>query len=611
MLKVLLSIIVLLTAFPSQAGVTNKYILEQGYFEDKTNALSLDQVRDERFTPYTGWLAKGYKSSTYWIKLNIRSSDHDLVLRVRPAFAETIQLYDAQDADSKRVTGAKYPWKESDIQSYNHNFKLRPFEQEREIYLRIKSNRSYMLSLDVLPISEYLEGDHIEGLLYTGYIVFTLTLGLGLLGAWLANRELVIGMFAIQQFFAFFHTLFVVGYARVFLDRYIDVSTLNFLSYVIVVSYPFIGILANKLLFEEYGLKHTYRYIFNGLSIASLLVISLLFFGHINESLRFNAQLVMATIGTFCLTAWFGTLGSRNHKNINLPINVLRAYYTLNIFMWSISILPLLGVVQGEDLTMQAYLFYNVLSGLIFFLLLQYRARAIMKNEILKAAALKKEAESEKFRREDQAKLMAMLTHEIRTPLSVLKLVVDRKVTGSDLEEFANRAVSNIDSIIDKCIQLDQLDLNTLAFNKVSFNFSELLKTVLSETHIEKHFLIVDDENIVINSDRDIVRVIISNLIFNATKYSKSQSDIVISNVIEGNEQQSKLKFSIQNEIGSNGAPDPSLVFDKYYRGSAAIKISGSGLGLFLVRELTHALGGDVKCYVNQNSITFTVWIPI
>lgn len=390
MLKVLLSIIVLLTAFPSQAGVTNKYILEQGYFEDKTNALSLDQVRDERFTPYTGWLAKGYKSSTYWIKLNIRSSDHDLVLRVRPAFAETIQLYDAQDADSKRVTGAKYPWKESDIQSYNHNFKLRPFEQEREIYLRIKSNRSYMLSLDVLPISEYLEGDHIEGLLYTGYIVFTLTLGLGLLGAWLANRELVIGMFAIQQFFAFFHTLFVVGYARVFLDRYIDVSTLNFLSYVIVVSYPFIGILANKLLFEEYGLKHTYRYIFNGLSIASLLVISLLFFGHINESLRFNAQLVMATIGTFCLTAWFGTLGSRNHKNINLPINVLRAYYTLNIFMWSISILPLLGVVQGEDLTMQAYLFYNVLSGLIFFLLLQYRARAIMKNEILKAAALKK-----------------------------------------------------------------------------------------------------------------------------------------------------------------------------------------------------------------------------
>jgi signal transduction histidine kinase len=612
MRKIILSLIALtFVSIVSQVRADEGYILQSAYFEDKTNALSLDQIRDEKFTSYQGWLAKGYSPSTYWIKLNIRPSDQDLVLRIRPTFAETIQLFDDQSVDSSRITGAKYPWKESDIQSYNHNFKLGALQQEREILLRVKSNRSYLLSFDVMPAAEYLGRDHIDGLLYIGYIVFTLTLALGLLGAWLANRELVLGVFTIQQFFAFFHTFFVVGYARIFLDRYIDVSTVNYLAYAVVVSYPFIAILANKLLFEEYGLKPTYRYLFNGLSIASFVVISLLLLGYINESLNFNAQLVMAIIGTFCLTAWLGTLGGSNQKNINLPINVLRIYYSLNLLMWSISVLPLLGIVQGKDLTIHSYLLYNVLSGLIFFLLLQYRARAILKNETLKSAALKKEAEYEKFRREEQGKLMAMLTHEIRTPLSVLKLVVDRKVTGSELEQFANRAVSNIDSIIDKCIQLDRLDFNALSIHKTAFNFSELLLSVISDTHQDGQFTILGDDHIEIRSDRDIVRIIASNLIVNAAKYSVPHSKIQISTSIEGIEEDRRLKLTIQNEISSVGAPDPSLVFDKYYRGAAAAKISGSGLGLFLVRELTYALAGDVKCHVNHDSITFTVWIPI
>ncbi|MBU3612135.1 7TM-DISM domain-containing protein [Polynucleobacter sp. MG-27-Goln-C1] len=612
MLKALLSLVAIaLISFVSQVRADEDYILQQAFFEDKTNALSLDQIRNEKFTSYTGWLAKGYSASTYWIKLSIRPSDQDLVLRIRPTFAETIQLFDPQGAVSKRVTGAKHPWKESDIQSYNHNFKLGSLQQEREIFLSVKSNRSYLLSFDVMPAAEYLGGDHIDGLLYIGYIVFTFTLALGLLGAWLTNRELVLGVFTIQQFFAFFHTFFVVGYARIFLDRYIDVSTINYLAYVVVVSYPFIAILANKLLFEEYGLKRTYRFIFNGLSIASLLVISLLLLGYTNESLKFNANLVMATICVFCLTAWFGTFDSNNQKNINLPVNILRIYYSLNLLMWSVSVLPLLGIVEGKELTLHSYLLYNVFSALIFFLLLQYRARAILKNETLKSEALKKEAEYEKFRREEQGKLMAMLTHEIRTPLSVLKLVVDRKVTGSDLEEFANRAVSNIDSIIDKCIQLDQLDLNALSINKTPFNFSELLLSVTSDTQLEGRFVILGEDHIDIRSDRDIMRIIVSNLVINATKYSAPDSKIQISSSIDGIEDNFRLKFSIQNEIGPIGAPDPSLVFDKYYRGPAAAKISGSGLGLFLVRELTYALAGDIKCHINQDSITFTVWIPI
>ena len=125
MLKALLSLVALtLISYVGHVRAGEGYILQQSYYEDKTNALSLDQIREEKFTSYSGWLAKGYSPSTYWIKLNIRPSDQDLVLRIRPTFTETIQLFDAQDANSKRVVGAKYPWRDSDIQSYNHSFKL-------------------------------------------------------------------------------------------------------------------------------------------------------------------------------------------------------------------------------------------------------------------------------------------------------------------------------------------------------------------------------------------------------------------------------------------------------------------------------------------------------
>jgi signal transduction histidine kinase len=103
----------------------------------------------------------------------------------------------------------------------------------------------------------------------------------------------------------------------------------------------------------------------------------------------------------------------------------------------------------------------------------------------------------------------------------------------------------------------------------------------------------------------------VSNLIINAAKYSVPDSDILISSSIESTENHRQLKFTIQNQINPTGAPDPTFIFDKYYRGAAATKISGSGLGLFLVKELSHALGGEANCHVNQDSIIFTVWIPV
>jgi two-component system, sensor histidine kinase LadS len=271
-------------------------------------------------------------------------------------------------------------------------------------------------------------------------------------------------------------------------------------------------------------------------------------------------------------------------------------------------------VIQAKELTAHSFLLYNVMSGLFFFLLLQYRAKLILKNELIKAATLKKEIDNERYLREEQGKLMAMLTHEIRTPLSVLKLVVDRKVAGSDLEDFANRAVSNIDSIIDKCIQLDQLDIKALKIAYTRFDLIELINSIAVDSVGGERIRVHGEPKLIIESDLDITKTIVSNLITNAVRYSIPNTDIAIhieaGNVKAENGQKPAVKIAVQNAIADADMPVLSQIFDKYYRGPSSTKVSGSGLGLFFVKELAHALQGDVQCSTDANSITFTVWIP-
>ncbi len=585
--------------------------MDQAYFEDKTNSLNLEAVKKEKFTSYEGWLAKGYQPSTYWIRLNVRPSDKDLVLRIRPVFIEDIQLFDSSALEPKRVTGAKHEVSDSEIQTLNHNFNLGSNDHERQIYLKVKSVRTYLLGFEVMPASEFFSAEYVSSLIYAAYIIFIFLLALWLFGVWLGNRELVLGMFVIQQFIAFLYAFFLYGYARLLLGNFIAPSVINYIIFILAVTYPLSAVVATKLLFSEYSLKRIYRYLFNGAICISIFIIALLVTGNIGTALKINASYIILIVVLFGFASFFGTGASGAQKNIHLPVGILRIYYTFNLAMWAIVILPFLGFTPSNDLAIHYNLIYGVLSGLFFCLILQYRAKSILKNELLKSAALKKEVENERLRREEQGKLMSMLTHEIKTPLSVLKLVIDQQVVGSDFEEYANRAVTNIDSIINKCIQLDRLDLNVIQIHKTKFNFSDLLKSTISDARLENRFLILRQADIEIESDLQVLSIVVSNLLGNAIKYSAPDTDIVIDVKILESSLPRCLQFSVQNVVGNMGAPDPELAFEKYYRGPSATMVSGSGLGLFLARELTHVLGGEVKFSIENNLITFTVWIPI
>ena len=615
MRRLLLSLVAMvLLGFGQQATHaqdSQNYILSQSYYLDQSNDLTYDEAKSVTFTPYQGLLTGGFSKGAYWVKLGIRAHSSDLVLKIRPAYTNEITLYDPLSSKTPRTTGSVYPIGMADIEATSFNFVLPPSAETREVYLRIKSVSSYLMYVEAMPTAEFERAERTDNLIYTGYVMLTLILAVWLLITWMTNRERVIGAFAIQQTIAFAHTFIKVGFARAFLDRYISDALINEVSNVIVVFYPFVGLIVNKLLLQEYGLGRSFRYGFNAILAFSLGIIILYLSGHQLTALSINAPFVLAIMVWFLVCVFWGANVSKAKENSNgVQLNVLRLFYTFNLLVWIVALLPLLGIVSTGPIALHSLFVYNMMSSLVFFILLQYRARWLLRHEVARASTLKAEAAQERQRREEQSMLLAMLSHEIKTPLSVLKLVMEEKVAGSDLEGHANRAVSNINFIVNRCLQLGKLDARAIQLNPTNIHVEEFLLELLPDLQDSSRVRISVPVACCVRTDKEIIRVVISNLIENGLKYGdKAQSVIVqVQELSEAGVH--GVRFDVSNSIGALGVPDADQVFKKYYRNTQATKVAGSGLGLFLVHELVGVMGGKVM-YVSENDkVLFSVWIP-
>jgi hypothetical protein len=157
--KIIIIIVLLLVNFlglpMARAEKSSHYVLSQSYFEDQSNALTITHIEQQTFIPYEKTLTGGYKKGTYWIKLTIAASAPPLILKIRPVFTEEIELFDPAAPEGKPLVGNKYAWENSDIEAVSYNYSLAPSPTERNIYLRIKSVRSYLVNAEVLSQADF------------------------------------------------------------------------------------------------------------------------------------------------------------------------------------------------------------------------------------------------------------------------------------------------------------------------------------------------------------------------------------------------------------------------------------------------------------------------
>jgi signal transduction histidine kinase len=253
---------------------------------------------------------------------------------------------------------------------------------------------------------------------------------------------------------------------------------------------------------------------------------------------------------------------------------------------------------------------HAVLDGVVMFVILQIRSQSLHKEQIqagLDLQRVQQQAETEKHHRQEQSQLFAMLAHEMKTPLSTLQMWME---AGPLKPEVIDRAISDMNQVIERCVQTGQLaeqlkpmvqDLDPETLTSLSIQSCREPERIDFASRAPQGRL---------RTDPQMLAIVLSNLLDNACKYSPASSRVRVKLEPQTIAGRRGWLWSISNEPGTAGLPDPVQLFQKYYRGAQARRLSGSGLGLFLVKAMLDLMQGQITYAEASGQANFSVWLP-
>jgi signal transduction histidine kinase len=249
------------------------------------------------------------------------------------------------------------------------------------------------------------------------------------------------------------------------------------------------------------------------------------------------------------------------------------------------------------------------------FMLIVLQLRAYQQNCLQQAAqrALElsqQEAEIEKKQRLEHQHFLSMLTHELKTPISVAKINLGLSgMVGKERDRIA-RALKNMNDVVERCRISAAMEHQRLQIEPETFEVRFVLEELIASLG-EQRCVKFSEVNVgLINTDLQLYRIIASNLLDNALKYSPLDSTIFISSVNQVSSGISGVSLIVSNKVNSGAMPDLDRLFTKYYRAQSAESKSGSGLGLYICAGIAQMLGGKISCQGHGNDLEFKFWIP-
>lgn len=202
---------------------------------------------------------------------------------------------------------------------------------------------------------------------------------------------------------------------------------------------------------------------------------------------------------------------------------------------------------------------------------------------------------------ESERRFTATASHEMRTPIAVIKLNVQNALKAKDENERVHLlqeldvSVDRAGRLINQLLALNRLEQDGHGFSSQNIDILPLLREEIAGLYplaLQKDQsieLVGDDAHLPLNTVPQLLSLLIRNLVDNAIKYSPVKGRIVVS------VKQENGAILIQVEDSGPGVPadQHSKIFERFYRISNG-DVPGSGLGLAIVNRALELLGGNV-----------------
>lgn len=603
-----------LVSFASESVDFREY-----YWVDHGRVASLEEALQARFTEFEGSIALGYAPHALWIKLTIagQSEGGQLAIVVRPTFLRQVEFYDPElngVAAPPILSGRDAPLAETNHVGLDNGFIITSSASSRDVYLRIMTTTTLTADVVVQPFEVAEFNSFVTAGFVAIYFAFLLGFCLWSLVAWGIHRDHLYGLFALRQLYSLAHIFVFFGALRFFLSGSLEAETREVIYAVVCCTIPSVAGYFDVRLISDFGGSRRLRRGIYVLLCMPAVTLPLIALGQAQVALQIGSLAVALQMLAMSVFA-FSAQADKAKPYGRTLIFLLRTGFAV---MATVIVVPQLmyqNVLQSSVPLFKIVFLHAVISTIILFAILSIRSRQrdLLTKEAQHLVEVKNaELIQESSRRIEKERFLAMLTHELRNPLSVIELL-----PGTDPASAATvrKAARDMADVIDRVEQSERIDSGQLQVEKTEFDLSHLVRQV-AENHTARDWLAADYASPqMVVSDAGLLHRIVENLLDNAAKYSVPSSEIRMALSTHVEKGQDGVYLSVTNEIGKAGPPDPKSLFTKYYRAKGAHRQTGSGLGLFLVASWVNALGGTIT-YAQRDQpngsqqAIFTVWVP-
>lgn len=262
-------------------------------------------------------------------------------------------------------------------------------------------------------------------------------------------------------------------------------------------------------------------------------------------------------------------------------------------------------------LTWWAKLFY-ILSGVsvLYFILHAYKKKLDMESLY---ELEKKNHEQEQELNNERLRFYTNITHELRTPLTLIlgpleDMQKSNSLSGKDsqkisvIHQSAIRLLNLINQILEfrktetqnkkLCVSRDNL---AALVHEIGLKYKELNRKPEIDFCLE-----IEQEDMSLFFDKEVVTIMLDNLISNAIKYTeKGTITLGLHQVVRNNIHHTEISVS---DTGFGIAPDAlPHIFDRYYQEGSEHQASGTGIGLALVKNLVVLHEGEIRVESSLN----------
>lgn len=233
---------------------------------------------------------------------------------------------------------------------------------------------------------------------------------------------------------------------------------------------------------------------------------------------------------------------------------------------------------------------------------------------------LQSDIEKERQLEETRRNFIAGVSHELKTPLSVIRSYSEAIHDGVSVDkskeylEIVLHELTRMDTLIVDMLELAKLESGTYILRQDEFSIIELIddvnyKMMLPLQERDMDIEVETDADYIVVGDRNRITQVLVNFMSNSLRYGEEESVILI----KLDREENMLKITIEN----NGPhiPDELIekLWDRFYRtdSARARTTGGTGLGLSIVKNILQLHGVEYGAENVENGVSFYFYLPI